>query len=557
MLIRLKKISIIQLIFLSLIIFSFQLVYAEKFENINSEIENIKFKKGNNNSDLQNSNNESEKYSFITAYYSRNFKTSINEVVVRFADEANVCTPGSDTITILGDNFGTRRHFVKLGEYGDLSICTANNFEIVAECPDGKCSEGEYLLSFSKTARYKTVTDFSLTIGGTGEVGPAGPQGEPGEIGPAGPQGEMGLPGNDGAVGPQGEMGAAGPQGEIGPAGKDGIDGGAGSIGPAGPQGETGATGPAGADGAIGPQGPAGVQGVAGPAGPAGAIGPAGPQGVMGLPGTNGADGAPGATGPAGAIGPAGPQGVMGLPGTNGADGAPGATGPAGPAGAIGPAGPQGVMGLPGTNGADGAPGPAGADGAPGMIGMTGPQGIPGPEGPIGPVGPQGDPGLSDGNLNGQILTWTGDDPAVVGDGVWIAQAPVHPSNVNSVVRNDDNMQPYTAINYIIALQGIFPSRSSNDAYIGEIFMFAGNFAPRSFAFCNGQLLPIASNSALFSILGTTYGGDGRTTFALPDLRGRVAVHSGGNSTGPGLSTRNLGSRGGTEEEAPHTHGHN
>ncbi|WP_394713363.1 phage tail protein [Desulfogranum marinum] len=75
--------------------------------------------------------------------------------------------------------------------------------------------------------------------------------------------------------------------------------------------------------------------------------------------------------------------------------------------------------------------------------------------------------------------------------------------------------------------------------------MFGGNFAPRGYAFCDGQLLPISQNSALFSILGTTYGGDGRTTFALPDLRGRTAVHPG---RGPGLTERRLGSRWGAEQ---------
>ena len=84
------------------------------------------------------------------------------------------------------------------------------------------------------------------------------------------------------------------------------------------------------------------------------------------------------------------------------------------------------------------------------------------------------------------------------------------------------------------------------DPFIGQIIMFGGNFAPRAWAFCNGQLLSIAQNTALFSILGTTYGGDGRTTFALPDMRGRVAIHSGG-STGPGLSPYQLGQRGGTQ----------
>jgi microcystin-dependent protein len=79
---------------------------------------------------------------------------------------------------------------------------------------------------------------------------------------------------------------------------------------------------------------------------------------------------------------------------------------------------------------------------------------------------------------------------------------------------------------------------------IGEIRMFAGNFAPRSWAFCMGQLLSIAQNTALFSILGTTYGGNGQTTFALPDFRGRSAV---GTGQGPGLSNISLGEMSGTE----------
>lgn len=82
---------------------------------------------------------------------------------------------------------------------------------------------------------------------------------------------------------------------------------------------------------------------------------------------------------------------------------------------------------------------------------------------------------------------------------------------------------------------------------LGQIAMFAGNFAPRGWAFCDGSMLPISQNSALFSLLGTIYGGDGRTTFALPDLRGRVAVHEG---TGPGLSTVRLGQKWGSEQVA-------
>ncbi len=82
------------------------------------------------------------------------------------------------------------------------------------------------------------------------------------------------------------------------------------------------------------------------------------------------------------------------------------------------------------------------------------------------------------------------------------------------------------------------------EVFLGEIRMFAGNFAPTGWAFCQGQLLPIAQNTALFSLLGTTYGGDGRTTFALPDLRGRVPV---GFGQGPGLSYKDLGQQFGTE----------
>ena len=106
-------------------------------------------------------------------------------------------------------------------------------------------------------------------------------------------------------------------------------------------------------------------------------------------------------------------------------------------------------------------------------------------------------------------------------------------------------MQPSLGINYVIALQGLFPSRSlSGNPVLGGIGLFAGNFAPRGWAFCSGQLLSIAQNPALFSILGTTYGGDGRTTFGLPDLRGRAAI---GVGNGPGLSSRVLGQRLGSE----------
>ena len=82
------------------------------------------------------------------------------------------------------------------------------------------------------------------------------------------------------------------------------------------------------------------------------------------------------------------------------------------------------------------------------------------------------------------------------------------------------------------------------DEMIGIVKIFAGNYAPRGWAFCRGQLLPIGQYKTLYSILGTTYGGDGRTTFALPDLRGRSPISAG---NGPGLDPHALGSRGGVE----------
>ena len=84
-----------------------------------------------------------------------------------------------------------------------------------------------------------------------------------------------------------------------------------------------------------------------------------------------------------------------------------------------------------------------------------------------------------------------------------------------------------------------------SEPYIGEIRMFGGRFAPRGWALCNGQLIAISANYELFTILGTTYGGDGRTTFALPDIRGRAVTQEG---TGDGLSQHRLGKKYGEEE---------
>jgi len=85
---------------------------------------------------------------------------------------------------------------------------------------------------------------------------------------------------------------------------------------------------------------------------------------------------------------------------------------------------------------------------------------------------------------------------------------------------------------------------AGQDPFIGEVQWFAGNFAPRGWAKCDGQVLQISQHSALFSILGTTYGGDGRVTFALPDVQGRVLIHQG---SGPGLTPRSLGGKAGIE----------
>ena len=160
-------------------------------------------------------------------------------------------------------------------------------------------------------------------------------------------------------------------------------------------------------------------------------------------------------------------------------------------------------------------PGP-GADGTNGVDGADGADGV----------------GLDLTGSDGDLLVWEVDN--------WVANPP------EVAVMGVDNMQPFQVINYIIALQGVFPSRNGIEPFIGEIIMFAGNFAPRGWAFCDGQLLPINQNQSLFSILGTTYGGDGRTNFGLPDLRGRAPIHD-GFGMGDGLMDRRLGVKGGTE----------
>ena len=153
-------------------------------------------------------------------------------------------------------------------------------------------------------------------------------------------------------------------------------------------------------------------------------------------------------------------------------------------------------------------------DGVATVLDCRGPQGVAGELGPEGPMGP------------------SAAATAAAGGGV-----------------EHNNLPPSNTLSCLVATTGVFPSVTGAQAeapILGQIRWFAGTFAPRGWEFCDGQLLSIAANSALFAIIGTLYGGDGVTTFALPDLRGRTLVHEG---TGPGLTTRSLGSAFGSEVE--------
>lgn len=141
---------------------------------------------------------------------------------------------------------------------------------------------------------------------------------------------------------------------------------------------------------------------------------------------------------------------------------------------------------------------------------------------------------------SGDLLTYDGTN--------WIASDVVYTSTVVGASQPFSILPPYLCVNYCIATEGVFPARDGLDPFLAEIMIFAGNFVPRGYAFCDGQLLSLAQNTALFSLLGTMYGGNGQTTFALPDLRGRFAMHV-GSSQGPGLSLHNIGDKLGTETQ--------
>lgn len=194
----------------------------------------------------------------------------------------------------------------------------------------------------------------------------------------------------------------------------------------------------------------------------------------------------------------------------------------------------------------------------------------------------QGRSAVHSGQGPGLSPYFLGEETGVEQQQMFPSQMPAHdhklPPSANSTGVTGggqpmENMQPSLGLNYMIAMQGIYPPRGlagdsldgdhSSDLagiepYLGEIGIFAGNFAPQGWALADGQLLSIAQNTALFSLLGTSYGGNGVTTFALPDLRGRVAVGAG---QGPGLADYVLGESWGTEtttltlnQLAPHDH---
>ena len=136
---------------------------------------------------------------------------------------------------------------------------------------------------------------------------------------------------------------------------------------------------------------------------------------------------------------------------------------------------------------------------------------------------------LNPGTATGDLLTWDGNN--------WVNLQPA----VQHFSTTIDNRQPWLSVNYCISLFGIFPSQNGGTPYVGEIDMFGCNFAPNGWAFCNGALLSISQYEVLFVLIGTTYGGDGVTTFALPDLRGRVPIHMGSNGTSNYIIGESLG----------------
>jgi len=215
-----------------------------------------------------------------------------------------------------------------------------------------------------------------------------------------------------------------------------------------------------------------------------------------------------------------GPAGADGAPGANGEDGAPGANGEDGAPGANGA---DGEDGAPGANGADGE------DGAPGANGADGEDGAPGANGADGEDGAPGADGTTDWNKLTNIPNDIADGDQDTLDKLRVVQSykakPCSALNNQSWITVDHLMNPegrvLTQVDFT-ELPNDFPFlayASIADPTLAEVQLFAGNFAPEGWKFTRGQLLTISQNGALFSLLGTTYGGNGQTNFALPDLR--------------------------------------
>lgn len=371
-----------------------------------------------------------------------------------------------DALVVMGEHLGgvPDDAGVSLGAEGEPGNITphcqpeAGGRVLTCQFSEGLPPAGGYMLRLEGLSTPFATVEFPLTLG------LRGPQGAPGETGAPGATGPVGAPGQPGLQGPRGPDGPVGPEGLTGPVGAQGQPGPAGEQGLQGPQGQAGETGPQGQQGAPGPMG------APGPVGPAGEVGPMGPQGFVGAQGAPGLPGPVGDTGPVGATGPAGPQGLQGDLGLPGLTGAPGATGPAGA---------QGPQGLAGPQGPQGATGPLGDAGLQGPTGDTGPAGFQGPAGPVGPAGPKGAAGgVGPTGPTGSIADAFGNHTGWAADG------------------------------------------SGRECFIGEIILTAGGVANGMVA--DGRLLPISEWEHVFQLIGTTYGGDGQSTFAIPDLRSQT-----------------------------------
>jgi hypothetical protein len=208
----------------------------------------------------------------------------ISEVFVDFGAAATGACGVGDKLVITGVNFpdeanGDASPTVMLGDQGALSVCSSAPAEVVAQCPDGICVDGDALLAIWTGPAVKDYDEYDLTIGA---VGPQGEKGDPGIQGPPGPRGEQGIQGPPGPKGDQGEQGIQGPVGDKGDEGDPG------PAGPKGDQGDQGDQGEQGEQGIQGPVGDKGDQGDPGPAGPKGDPGDPGPPGPKGDPGPAG-----------------------------------------------------------------------------------------------------------------------------------------------------------------------------------------------------------------------------------------------------------------------------